>query len=84
MENEWKKAITYRNIAQQAGALIVVLLVVCIMGLLGQLALDTLRVYAYWFGFAACIIILLIIYIFGELMKIAEQEWENSRIGEEE
>ena len=83
MENKWKEMINYRNIAHQAGSVIVVLSVILVMMLLGQLALDTLHIYAYWLGFAACIFTLVIMCIFFVLMNIAEQEWKDSRIGKE-
>lgn len=79
MKNEWKEIINYRNIAYLMSGIIAILLVLGTMSLLGQLALNTLHMYAYWLGFAACIIVLIIAQIFYEIMNIAEQEWnENS------
>ena len=77
MKNEWKEIINYRNIAHLATGIITILLVLGTMALLGQLALDTLHVYAYWLGFAACIIALTIMQIFWEIMKLAEQGWKE-------
>lgn len=75
MENEWKEIINYRNIAHLSTAVIAILSVFGVMYLLGRMSTMVLSGYAYWFGFFACVFVLMIMQFFYELMKLAEQEW---------